>query len=157
MTNSINVILISRHHREIAFLKLWIKTDKLLAPGCDAHRSLTPRYDAHRGVWLCGGMHTAEFLENFLSLDSAMWCTPRSLTPQWDAHPGARLHGVQQTAESDYAVGCALRSFLKIRISRQNLNPMRKYFSLFIRRLDGFESWKKMEVKNLMTHSLQQK
>ena len=36
--------------------------------------------------WLRGEMHTEEFFENFSSLDSAVWCTPRSLTLRWDAH-----------------------------------------------------------------------
>ena len=38
---------------------------------------------------------------------------------------------------------CTPQSFLKIWISRRNRNRIRKYFSLFIRGPDGFESWKK--------------
>ena len=34
-------------------------------------RNLTPRYDAHCGIWLCGEMHTAES-------DSAVGCTLRN-------------------------------------------------------------------------------
>ena len=67
-------------------------------------------------------MHTAK-------LDSTVGCTLQSLTPQCNAH---------------------CRAFLKIQISRQNPNWIRKYFSLFFRGPDGFKSWKKY----LMTHSL---
>ena len=94
-------------------------------------------------VWLCGGMHIAELLKNFSSLDSAVWCTLRA----W-------LHGMMHTAESESAVGCTPFSFLKIQISWQNRYRIRKFFSLFIKGLDGFESWKKLEVKNLGIHSL---
>ena len=51
------------------------------------------------------------------------------------------------TAESDSAVGCTLQSFFKIRISRRIRNRIRKYLSLFIRGLDGFETWKKWRSK----------
>ena len=57
------------HNREIAFVKLQIKTDTW-SPWIH-----TPRYDAHRGARLLGEMHTAElfrdemhtaeFLKNF--------------------------------------------------------------------------------------------
>ena len=40
------------------------------------------------------------------------------------------------------------------RISWQNRNRIGKYFSLFIRGPGGFESWKKIEIENLVTHSL---
>ena len=46
------------------------------------------------------------------------------------------------TAELDSAVWCTPQSYLKIRISQWNWNRIRKYFSLYIRGLDGFESWK---------------
>ena len=36
-----------------------------------------------------------------------------------------------------------------------NWNQIQNYFSLFIRGLDGLESWeKKLEVENLVTHFL---
>ena len=57
------------------------------------------------------------------------------------------LRGVMYTLELDSAV-------LKIRISRRNRNLIRKYFILFIRGPDGFQSWKTMEVENLVTHSI---
>ena len=85
-------------------------------------------------------MHTAEFYEKLGSLDSA---ASRSLTLRYDAHHGVWLCRMMHTAESDSAMGCTPRSFFKIRISRRN----RKYFSLFIRGLDGFESWKKWRSK----------
>ena len=88
-------------HREIAFVKLQIKTDTW-SQWYEIH---TLRYDAHRGARLLGEMHTAElfrdemhtaeFFKNFWSLDSAVWCTPRSLTPQWDAHRGAWLRSMK--------------------------------------------------------------
>ena len=89
-------INIFRHHIEIAFVKLRIKTDTwqvIDSAVCSMLQSLTQRWDAHRGVfeellitWLRGGMHTVE-------LDSAVGCTPRSLTPRCAAHRGARLRG----------------------------------------------------------------
>ena len=99
----------------------------------------TSRYDA-----LCDMMHSAK-------LDSAVRCTPLSflrtvhhLTLGWDAHRGAWLRSVMHTlesdsavythtAESDSTVGCTMRSFFKIWISRRNRNRIWKYFSLFIR------------------------
>ena len=53
------------------------------------------------------------------------------------------------TAESDSAVGCTPQSFLKIWIYRQNRNRILKCFSLFIRGLNGFKSWKKSRSKIL--------
>ena len=121
-------------------------------------RSLTQLCDAHRGVWLCSekntaesdsvvwctprsrlssGMHTAEFFEKFWSLDSVVGCIPWSLTPRYDAH-----RRVMHTVE-----WCTPQGFLKIRISWRNQNRIRKYFNLFIRALDGFESWKKWRSK----------
>ena len=118
-------------------------------------RSLTQLCDAHRGVWLCSEKNTAES-------DSVVWCTPRSrlssgsflknfdhLTLWCDAHRGAWLHGGMHNAQLDSAVWCTPRSFLKIWISRQNRNRIKKYFSLFIKGLDGFESWKKFKLKIL--------
>ena len=48
---------------------------------------------------------------------------------------------VYHTVGLDSALGCTPRSFLKIRISRQNRYRIRKYFSLFIKGLhvDGLE------------------
>ena len=127
-----------RHYREITIIKFRIKTDtwqvtdstvwctpRGLTPGM-MHTAeflytffMTLLCDAHRRTWLRGGMHTAE-------LDSMEWCTPGSLTQQYDAH----------------AQWCTPQSFLKIRISRQNRNRIRKFLTLFIRGPDGFESWK---------------
>ena len=82
-----------------------------------------------------------------------MWCTQRSSTnsdhliPWCDAHCGAWLCGVMHTAESDSAVGCTPRSFLKIQIFWRNQNRIRKYLSLFIRGPDGFKSWKNCRLK----------
>ena len=65
------------------------------------------------------------------------------LTLQWESHWGAWLRGGMHTAaELDSKVWCILQSFVKIWISRWNRNRIRKNFSLFIRGLDGFESWK---------------
>ena len=38
-------------------------------------RSLTPQWDAHRGVWLPSGMHSAEFIQILSWHDSKGWCT----------------------------------------------------------------------------------
>ena len=111
------------------------------AVGCTP-RSLALRYDAHRRV----------FKDIFLH-DSVLWCPPRSLTPRRDAHLRVGLRRMMHTAELDSTVWCKPRSFLKIQISRQNQHRLRKYFTLFIRGPDGFETGKKMEVENLVTHS----
>ena len=85
---------ILRHHRDITIVKFWIKTDTWQvtdsAVWCTP-RSLTPQYDAHCGIRLRGGMHTAEFFQMLCFHDSAVWCTPRSLNPRDDAHHGAFL------------------------------------------------------------------
>ena len=67
--------------------------------------------------------------------------------PRWDAHRRVWLCGMMHTAESDSVVGCTQPSFLKIWISQRNGNRIWKYFSLFIRGPDGFESWKKWRSK----------
>ena len=50
------------------------------------------------------------------------------------------LCGVMHTTEIDFEVVCTPWSFLTIRISRRNRKRNRKYFSLFVRSPDGFES-----------------
>ena len=67
-----------------------------------------------------------------VELDSAEGCTPRSLTLWYDAHLGAQLRSGMHTAEL----------FKNSNISAKSKNRIRKYFSPFIRGLDGFESWK---------------
>ena len=67
------------------------------AVGCTL-RSLTPQWGAHRGVWLRGGNHTAEFFEKFGAVDSVVRSTPRSLTQQ------------RCDAQSDSAVGCTVHT-----------------------------------------------
>ena len=106
--------------------------------GCTP-QSLTPPWDAHCGLCYRGVMHTEE-------LDLAVGCTPQD-----DAHCGAWPLGMMHTAESDSAVGCTLWSFLKIRISWQNLNRIWKYVYLGSR---WVRIMKKMEVENIVTHSL---
>ena len=112
-------------------------------------RSLTLWCYAHRGVWLCGVMHTAES-------DYVVLCTPRSLTLWCFAHRGVWLYGVMHIVvyfwQFDFVVWCfprknsqvlqrilkylALRctpqSFWKVRLSRENRNRNKKYFRLFI-------------------------
>ena len=122
-------------------------------------QGLNQQSDAHRRVRLSGGMHTMSCLKNFDHLtmrcdanrevNSAVWSALRSLIPGYDAPLGVWLHRVMHTTESDFEVGCTLWSFKKIWISRRNQNWIRKYFSLFIRGLDGFESWKKWRAKIL--------
>ena len=98
-------------------------------------RSLTLRLEAHHRAWLRGWKHTAE-------LDSAVGCTPQSCF--WESwYPW--LCGMIQTAELDSALGCTPRSFSKIRISWRNRNRIRKYFSLFFRGPDGFESHRALQ------------
>ena len=139
------------------------------AVGCTL-RSQTRRYDAYPGAWLSCVMHTAEsnsavrrtlrsltqWCDAHRGVDSAVGCTLRSflknfdhLTLWCDAHRGAWLHGGMHNAQLDSAVWCTPRSFLKIWISRQNRNRIQKYFSLFIKGLDGFESLKKLRLKIL--------
>ena len=96
-------------------------------------------------------MHTAE-------LDSAVWCTLQSLMRNWghltpwcDVHRGAWLSDMMHTEVLDSAVWCTPRSFLRIRIYQRNRNRIRKYFSMFIRGLDGFKSWKNGAQKSRNT------
>ena len=87
------------------------------------------------------------------------------IIPWCASHPGIRLSGVHHTAESNCRpwnqninFACHAHRVVTIftlydRISHRNRNRVRKYFSLFIRGPDGFESWKKLEVENLVTHT----
>ena len=125
-------INILRHHREITIVKFRIKTDTWQvtdsAVGCGLLWSLT-----------------AEFFEILYFV---------FMTPRCEAHPEVWPRGLMHTVESDSTVGCTQQSFLKIRISWRNQKRIIKCFSLFVRSPDGFESWKKMEVENLVAHSL---
>ena len=89
--------------RDSQRFRFWVWGVQLDSPVWCAPRSLTPRWDAHRGAWLGSIMHTAE-------LDSTVWCTPQSLTPQCDAQCTPRsfweirvtwLWGVMHTLELD--------------------------------------------------------
>ena len=64
------------------------------------------RYDAHRGVWLGGGMHTAEFFETFCS-----WLWGVNHSAEFLYIFFSWLCGVNHTAESDSAVECTQGSF----------------------------------------------
>ena len=136
--------------RDSQRFRFWLRGVHFDSAVCCRPRSLTLRCVADRGVfqqslitWLRGVLQTAE-------LDSAVCCTPRSLTPRCVANRGVFQQSLITWLRR--AVCNTPRSFLKIRISWQNRNRIRKYFSLFIRGPDWFESWKKLEVKNLMTH-----
>ena len=99
----------------------------------------TPRCASHRRVELCCVLPTTEtdFVVCIPPQSQAPQCIPlKSRAPWCDAHRGVEFFDLCD------------------QISRQNRNWIQKYFSLFIRGLDGFESWKKLEVKNLLTHSL---
>ena len=65
-----------------------------------------------------------------------LFAKPKILTPRCHAHQGV-----------EFFEFCD-------RISWGNRNLIRKYFSLFITGSGGFESWKKIEVKNFVTHSI---
>ena len=91
---------------------------------------ITEKTDTWVSYWLSGV--TAEFLKTF-----------DHLTPWCDAHCGAWLHGGMHIAEL----------FKNLNILAKS-KPNLKVLSLFFRGLDGFESWQKMEVKNLVTHYL---
>ena len=109
------------HYQRFQFLLRGVQFDSTV--WCTP-RSLTPRWDAHRGACLCGGKHIEE-------LDSAVGCTPRSflrnldhLTPRCDAHHVAwlrsdahlrtRLSGEMHTAESDYFENVCFSCFVFI-------------------------------------------
>ena len=90
--------------------------------------------------------------------NSVVWCTLRSLTLRREAHGRVWLRCVPPTTEffqilcfHDSAEWGAPRSFLKIWISQRNWKCIRKYFSLFIRGLDGFESGKNRDRKSCNT------
>ena len=116
--------------------------------------SISPRYSktnwslrcvAHRWDRLCvyrdhlpGVMNTGEmiFAVCCTQLRSSLGCIQRS-SPWCDAH--CTMH----TREMISAVWCTPRRSLCYRISRRNRNRILKYFRLFIRGPDRFESWKK--------------
>ena len=127
---------------------------------CVAHRwdDLGGTYVAHRGDHLCSVLHTAEIFSVVCTeIISAVVCTLRRSSPWYPV--------CCNTAEMISVVCCTpWRSSLRCvahpqrqlpdLISRWNQNRIWKYLSLFIRGPDRFESWKKLEVKNLVTHSL---
>ena len=130
-------------------------------------RNLSPRNVAHRGDYLCCGLHTAEII-------SAVCCTLPRLTPGCVAHRRDCLRGVLHTAEIflklgtlDSSVCCTCTPLISSlwcdvhrgydlcstvcctpwrqlcdRISLQNRSRIRKYSSPFIGGPDGFENWK---------------
>ena len=130
---------------------------------CITPRSQAPRCASYRGVKginflkkLCGVHHTAES-------SSAVCIIPPSQAPRCASHCGVKLLTAESSFKRDNQE--SIKSGFKLtknvdffelcdQISRWNRNWIRKYFSLFIRGLDGFESWKKLEVENLVTHSL---
>ena len=127
-----------RHHREITIVKLRgimhiaqhrIFWDIMFSWLCSLQSAVwstlqsiwyilglfTLRCDAHRGVWLCGMMHTAEF-------GSVLGCTPQSIYKNWNISVKSKKNSK------------ILFSFLSG--ARMDLNN------------------EKIEVKNLVTHSL---
>ena len=115
----------------------------IFAVCCTPWRS-SPRCVAHCWDCLCGVyrdhlqgvMHTEEII-------SAVCCTLQILSPPYVAHRRDDLCGMLHTAEIISTVGCTQRRSLCDWMSRRNENLIRKYFRLFIRGPDGFESWKK--------------
>ena len=59
--------------------------------------SVTPWYDSHHGVWLCGTRHTVES-------DTVVKFTQWSLTLWYDTHRGVWHRGTIYTVESDTVV-----------------------------------------------------
>ena len=90
---------------------------------------MTPRCDAHSGVWLRSMMHTVES-------DSAVWCTLGSLTPQYDAHLGAWLRCMIHTAKF-------LKNWNILANSKQNLKILYPVYQ----GPRWVESWKKWMSK----------
>ena len=74
----------TRDQRNFLF---WLRSVQIDSAVWWTQWNLTQRYDAQRGAWFKGVMHTVEFFEK--ALDSPVWCIPQSLTPRWEAHSGA--------------------------------------------------------------------
>ena len=127
-----------RNERQAPRCAVWC-TPRSLSPQCEAHRRSWFGSVKHTAefvkeiwsTWLCGVMHTAE-------IDYPVRCTPQSFFYNlWSL---------------DSAVWCTPWSFLKIStISQRNWNRLGKYFSLFIRVLNVFESWKNAVRKSRNT------
>ena len=113
---------------------------------CITPRSYAPWCASHHGVKLHGVHHTAE--SN---------CTPgsqnRNLRESLVAFKGT-IRKNPFRGEHIYHERKDLKKTICDRISRRNRNWIQKYFSLFIRSPDRFQSWEKMVVENLVTHSL---
>ena len=126
-----------------------------------------PQCASHPGARLCSVHHPAESSDPNFSKNFAVCITPRSqfahcrvriknFVVLWlflKGRSGEILVGVNTSIIKDFKYK---KWFFELcdRISRGNRNQIRKYFTLFIRGPDGFESWKKTEVENLVTHSL---
>ena len=107
---------------------------------------ITPQSQtAHLGVWIENftslwlllkgpsgeillGVNTSIMKEKIWSIKSG-FTQPKFFTPQCHAHRGVEFFKLCNW------------------ISRRNRNRIRKYFTLFIRGPDGFESWKKWQSK----------
>ena len=85
--------------RDSQRFRLWLHSVQFDSEVWCTLPKLTQWWEAHRGAWLRGGIHTAEVFEKF-----------DHLTPRCDAHHGAWFRGGMHTAQLDSAVGCKLRS-----------------------------------------------
>ena len=138
-------------------------------------RRLTLWCDEHSGDWLGGLMHTTE-------IDLAVWCPPRrfwdivcswllinldQLTLRYDVQREDLLSGVMHTTEIELAVWCTPQRstplwdalcgvYLKNWISQQNQKKVENKKRMQNVCTPVHMGWimKKIEVNNLVTHSL---
>ena len=139
------------------------------SPVCIKPQSQAPRCASHHGVKLCGVHHTVES-------SSAVCITPQSQNWKFcflwlllNGQSGEILSGVNTSVMKEKIWSKFFR-FAKLKILTphrrvefvwslwSNISakskPNSKILYPVIRGPDGFESWKKIEVENLVTHSL---
>ena len=105
------------------------------------------RFDFDSAVCSLSSRHVAQHrrgtAEIFLKFGANDFISITKLSPRCPAQIGENICSVLHYGEIDSVVCCTPLRQLCDRISQQNRNRIQKYFSLFIRSPDRFESWKK--------------
>ena len=103
--------------------------------------------------WLRSGLHTMEFFQKLCYHDSRLWCTPQSLTWRYDAHREVLLCGKMHNVKSD-----SLTLRWDAHHGTFKISSKLKLNSKIVLPVCQGPRWvwitKKMEVKNLVAHSL---
>ena len=134
-------------------LRSMLHTAEIISTVCCTPQRSSLWCGAHGGDHFCGVLHTAEII-------STVCCTPRRSFLRCVAHHRDRLCGVLHTAEIISTVCFTLQRSSPRCVAHRwdHLCGVHKDHQIIINRVpNGLELWKKLEVKNLVTHSLKLK